>query len=316
MKRCICWRWLLLAGLWWLSTQPVAAHDGAPPAPHDLWTAWNWDPLILSGLILTGWLFLRGVSVLWQRAGANRGITRSQVIAFGGGFFALCVALISPVDALSGALFSVHMLQHMILILVAAPLLVLSGAPIPLLWALPRQYRFDLGRWWKRRVWWQRSWQLLTQPALVWGLHALALWLWHAPDFYQAALRSEWLHRLEHFSFFASALLFWWVVLPMPGRRLHQGLGVLFIFTMAIQSGILGALITFASTPWYLSYGLTAPAWGLTALEDQQLAGVIMWVPAGTVYIITALALLGAWLHKQEQRDAAHQYQIPVCPRE
>ena len=313
MKRCIGWRGLGAACLWLLSTQSVMAHDGAPPAPHDLWSAWNRDPLILSGFILVGWLFVRGTGALWRQAGVNRGITRGQAAMFAGGLFALFVALISPIDAVSGSLFAVHMLQHMILILVAAPLLVLGGAPIWLVWALPRQYRPGLGRGWNRAKWLRSIWQILTQPAVVWGLHALALWLWHAPGFYQAALRNEWIHLFEHFSFFATALLFWWVVLPVHGRyRLNQGLGVLYIFTMALQSGILGALITFALRPWYPSYMLTAPAWGLTALEDQQLAGVIMWVPAGTVYIIVALTLLGAWLHKQEQRDAMHRYQIPA----
>jgi len=313
MKRLLGWREFVAVCLWLLAPQSVMAHDGAPPVPHDLWTAWNRDPLILGGFILVGWLFVRGIGALWRQAGVNRGITRGQAAMFAGGLVALFVALISPIDAVSGSLFAVHMLQHMVLILVTAPLLVLGGAPIWLVWALPRQYRPGLGRWWNRARWLRSTWQILTQPAVVWGLHALALWLWHAPGFYQAALRNEWIHLLEHFSFFATALLFWWVVLPAHGRyRLNQGLGVLYIFTMALQSGILGALITFALRPWYPSYMLTAPAWGLTALEDQQLAGVIMWVPAGTVYIIVALVIFGAWLHKQEQRDAMRHYQIPA----
>ncbi|MGH2524657.1 MAG: cytochrome c oxidase assembly protein, partial [Anaerolineales bacterium] len=198
------------------------------------------------------------------------------------------------------------MAQHMLLILVAAPLLVLGTPLSPFLLALPAPARTVLGRWWKRTSWARMAWHTLTQPVVVWALHTLALWLWHAPGPYQAALGNESLHALEHFSFLSTALLFWWAVARTPGRRTAgQGVSTLYLFTMALQSGLLGVLITFAPQPWYPAYAATTPAWNLTPLEDQQLAGVIMWIPAGVVYLIAALVGLGLWLRVMERADRA-----------
>jgi cytochrome c oxidase assembly factor CtaG len=197
------------------------------------------------------------------------------------------------------------MVQHIILILVAAPLLVLGATPAALIWAVPRRWQRGLGRWWQRQRTLQAGWRILTQPLLVWTLHTIALWAWHAPGLYQAALQSETLHALEHLSFLSTGLLFWWtVVAPYRGKKLAAGPGrLLSVFTMALQSGGLGALITFSPRPWYGAYTSTTTPWNLTPLEDQQLAGVIMWVPAGVVYLVAALVLLGLWLQALERQD-------------
>jgi len=288
--------------LFWV--RPVAAHPGLPPAPHDLWTAWNWQPALLGGLTLTTWAYLRGVCTLWQRAGVGRSITLRQTAFFYGGLTTLFIALISPLDALSAALFSAHMTQHMLLIMLAAPLLVLSGPPVWLVWAMPPTGRRKLGQWWNRAGLLHTIWQVLSQPLIVWALHALALWLWHAPRFYAAALQNEFVHGIEHFSFFATALLFWWTVLPTHARsRLPAGIALLYLFTMAMQSGILGMLLTFAPTPWIAAYVSTSAAWGLTALADQQWAGLIMWGPMSVIYLVAILALLGKWLRAAEQAE-------------
>jgi putative membrane protein len=221
--------------------------------------------------------------------------------AFAGGWLAVVIALVSPLDRLANVLFSAHMTQHMLLVLAAAPLLSL-GAPLgPTLLALPPAWRIALGRGWPgSRL--QVVWSWLSRPAVAWGLHAGVLWAWHAPGPYQAALQAEWLHSLEHLSLLGTALLFWWVVFH-PNRQ-HAWLrgpgGTLFIFLQALQSGLLGALITLASQPWYGAYQSTTAAWGLSALSDQQLAGAIMWVPAGMVYVVGALGVLGVWLSAAE----------------
>jgi cytochrome c oxidase assembly factor CtaG len=130
---------------------------------------------------------------------------------------------------------------------------------------------------------------------VAWGLHAAALWAWHAPALFEAAVVHESVHILQHASFFVTALLFWWSLLSgRDGQRV--GLAVLCLSTTALHGGALGALLAMAGQAWYSVYEATAPLWGLTALEDQQLGGLIMWVPAGLVYLGAALALLASWL--------------------
>jgi cytochrome c oxidase assembly factor CtaG len=130
----------------------------------------------------------------------------------------------------------------------------------------------------------------------------VVLWSWHAPALFQATLASEFVHALQHASFLFSALLFWWAVIHGRQRALGFGLAVLYMFTTALHSGLLGALLTFAKSVWYPVYSDQTRAWGLTPLEDQQIGGLIMWVPAGLVYITAALALFAGWLRESEAR--------------
>jgi putative membrane protein len=281
----------------------VWAHPGEPPQPHDLWSAWPVSLGPVLGLALMAWLYARGYGA-WARRGRGLGW---RAVAFAAGWLALALALVTPLDPLGHALFAAHMAQHLLLILVAAPLLVLSAPLGPLLLGLPGSAGAALGAWWRRAGGLQRAWQWLSAPAVAWGLHTLALWVWHAPGLYQSALTSDWLHGLEHFAFLGTALLFWWAVLH-PRRQsgwIAGPGGALYVFTMALQSGLLGALITFAEQTWYPAYAATTAAWGLTPLEDQQLAGVVMWVPAGMVYLGAALGVLAHWFAVMERREAA-----------
>ncbi|CAN5716044.1 cytochrome c oxidase assembly protein [soil metagenome] len=279
----------------------VAAHPGEPLAPHDLWSAWTLDPWVLAGIALSVGLYVRGVRRLWGKAGTGRGIRRWQVWCYAGGVAALFAALVSPLDALGGVLFSAHMLQHVVLMLVAAPLLVLGMPLIPFLWALPMRWRQRLGGW-ARNPDLRGIWYVFTYPAVAWLLHAGAIWVWHVPALYQATLYSEAVHIVQHLSFFGTALLFWWVALESSRRRRRAfGFGVLYVFTTAVHSSILGALLTFSLVLWYPAYAPTTAAWGLTPLEDQQLGGLVMWVPAGIVYVVAALMLLAAGLGLTER---------------
>jgi cytochrome c2 len=130
----------------------------------------------------------------------------------------------------------------------------------------------------------------------------VVLWIWHAPGLFQAALASEPVHALQHLSFLASALLFWWALIHGRQGQMGYGPAVLYLFTTSMHSGALGALLTFAPAPWYPAYGENAAAWGLTAVEDQQLAGLIMWVPAGAVYLLAGLGLFASCLRELERR--------------
>lgn len=285
-------------GLVMLSANDAVSAQAAT-APAEI--GWNWNPLIGVSLAFAGWRYMDGVWALWRRSGVGRGVTRRQVGFFWAGMATLFIALISPVDALGEVLFSAHMVQHMLLMLVAAPLLVLGMPPVALAWAMPQRWRRPAAQWWHRQAPLQKIWQFITQPLVVWVLFAAVLWGWHLPVLYQAALRDPTIHMIEHASFIGAALLFWWS-LPLHGERnsAGYGLGIFSIFTTAMHSSVLGVLLTVGTTVWYPDYALTTAAWGLTPLEDQQLAGLIMWVPSGILFLVAILALLGLWLHRME----------------
>jgi putative membrane protein len=272
------------------------AHSGEPLRPHDLWTAWEFEPGVVLPLLLSALLYAVG-------ARSTRGVARFQRACFWSGWTVLALALVSPLHPLGGALFSAHMAQHEILMLIAAPLLVLSRPLVPFLWGLPFAWRRAAGRWSKAGPV-QGAWRWLTAPFVAWTVHAVVLWVWHAPPLFQATISSELVHSAQHASFLVSALLFWWALF-FARDRIGYGMGVLYVFTTAIHTGILGALLTFAPSLWYPEYGETAPNWGLTGLEDQQIGGLIMWVPAGTVYTIAGLALFAACLRNSGREYAS-----------
>ncbi|HEY0406833.1 MAG TPA: cytochrome c oxidase assembly protein [Pyrinomonadaceae bacterium] len=279
------------------------AHEGKPHSFQDLWSAWGRDPLIIAGLALTAWAYWRGLRRVWRESARGRKVLRREAWAFACGWLALFVALVSPLHPWGEALFSAHMTQHEVLMLVAAPLLVLGRPLVPFLWALPARWRPAVGSVGKRRGA-QTVWRTLTNPLVAWLIHAVALWVWHVPALFQATLRSDLVHTLQHLSFLGSALLFWWALIH--GRRGLMGYGaaVLYMFTTSLHSGVLGALITFARSPWYPAYANSTASWGLTPLEDQQLGGLIMWIPAGLVYIIAGLALMAGWMRESERSVA------------
>jgi putative membrane protein len=279
----------------------VCAHEGKPHTWHELARTWAFEPVVSVSLALSGLLYVVGVRKLWREAEVGRGVRRWEAWAFAGGWFALFVALVSPLHPWGRVLFSAHMTQHEILMLVAAPLVVLGRPLVAFLWALPLKCARAVGSW-ARAAWWQSVWRALTNPFVAWAIHAVALWVWHAPVLFQATLQSEWVHTAQHLSFLVSALLFWWALIHGRQGWMGYGAGVLYVFTTSVHSGLLGALITFARSVWYPAYdGLTA-SWGLTPLEDQQLGGLIMWIPAGLVYIAAGLALFAGWLRESEAR--------------
>ncbi len=294
-----------------VAAAPAAAlaHPGQPPQPHDLAGAWSADPTVLFGVAVLGWIYLRGVSAVWRSASAGRGVRRWQVVSFAGGMLALMVALVSPLDVLSQALFSAHMAQHLLLILAAGPLLAASSLELASLWALPLSWRRGLSRWWRHNRRLRPVWQAATTPAAILALHVGTMWAWHAPALYEAALGNEAVHALEHLTFLGSGIVFWWALLRV-GRSgaMDYAFGVLYAFAAFLLSGLLGALLTFSTAPWYAIYLPRTAAWGMTPMQDQQLAGLIMWIPAGVVYSAAGIAVFLAWLTRAEQADA----QVPA----
>jgi putative membrane protein len=290
------------------SAHSALAHEVGPADFNELKYWWVFDPGIVIPLVLAVSLYAVGVARL--RRVNKHGIGALEISCFIAGWLTLVIALVSPLHPWGSVLFSAHMTQHELLMLVAAPLLVLGRPTIPFLWALPRSSARRLNRLTKA-TWWQYLWRRITAPFVAWLIHAVVLWTWHLPALFQATLENEFVHALQHFSFLFSALLFWWAILHGPQRAIGFGAGVLYMFTTALHSGLLGALLTFAGAVWYPVYNGTTQSWGLTPLQDQQLGGLIMWVPAGVTYIIAGLALFAGWLRESELRAGA-----PVVSRE
>lgn len=274
----------------------ATAHDGGWAAAGDGWLRWNSAPLVALNIGFVSSLYIYGLVKFWRRSGMGRGVSILQAASFGAGIAALAVTLLSPLDALSGELFTAHMIQHMVLMNLAAPLLVL-GSPA-LVWSrvLPRPWQAALNSWRGRNLP-SATGSLLWRPWLGWLLYAAALWLWHLPVLYHAALDHPRVHDLQHLSLFAAAFLFWRVLLePDRRRRLSRGLGVVYLFTTSLHATLLGVFMALAPRVWYAGYAGGAAAWNLTPLEDQQLAGLIMWMPACMVYAVAAAVLFVLWL--------------------
>jgi len=274
------------------STEAFAHAAGSAPSSA---LAWNWEPWEMATIAACASLYAIGLRKLWHEAGGARGIGRVRAAAFAAGLATLIVALASPLDALGAQLFSAHMAQHELLMLVAAPLLVLGRPLATWTWAFGPQTRRALGALARSRVF-AAGWARMTTPAAAWIQHAVIVWIWHAPVLFDAALAHRGVHALQHISFIASALLFWWALLPRPGVRATAAAASLYLFTTMLHTGALGALFTLSPVAWYAPYRETTQAWGLSPVDDQQLGGLIMWIPAGAVYAAVGLALFGRWL--------------------
>ncbi|MBV8701085.1 MAG: cytochrome c oxidase assembly protein [Bradyrhizobium sp.] len=289
---------LLLA----LLAQPAWGHGISDVDPGSLW---SYDPWLLTPLYLVGIGFYAGTQRLWQNAGAGRGVSFRQVAAFWTGWLIVALAVTSPLHWLGERLFTAHMIEHELLMLVAAPLMAFARINGPLLWSLPPSFRPAAGRVLSFTPL-AGAWALASHPLSATILHGAALWVWHAPPLYAWALASPVVHRLQHVSFFATALLFWWVLLHGRGRgrsmRVRDGIAIACLFVTVLHSGVLGALLTLSTRIWIPGQDALAGAFGLSPLEDQQLAGILMWVPMGTLYTAAALFFAYRWLTRMDAR--------------
>ena len=261
------------------------------------------DVTVLAGLAAAAAGYGRG----WRRLRrGRRPASGRRAAAFGAGLAVVAVALLPPLDALAGTLFAAHMAQHMLLVMVAAPLLVLGAPGLPLAVALTPAWRRRLARL-RRHAAVASARRLLTRPAVAWGVHVAALWAWHLPGPYQAALASAPLHAAEHACFLGTAVVFWWVVLSAESRRrLAPGFAMLYLFAAALQGSALGAVLTFAPVPLYPLQ--------TSSLADQQLAGLVMWVPADLVYLGTAGVLFMRWLASLEAASPRREEAVVPVP--
>lgn len=275
----------------------LLGHAGSSLEPHDVWTAWTLDPLIVVLLAAAAVAYRRG-----SREGPSD--TPARRAALWGGLGAIVLALVSPVDAMSGVLVSAHMVQHVLLILVAAPLLAVSAPGGALLRGTPRGVR-SAARSARRTIGLDAArLRRLRSPIARWLLYVVTLWVWHASVVYGLAVENPFFHATEHAMFLASAFLVWSAILGPARVRVTPGLALLGVFTLGLQGIFLSVLLTFAREPYYAEYLAPPAAWGLDPLADQQLAGVLMWIPAGFVHTGIALFLLVRWLRELDDGDS------------
>ena len=266
---------------------PLSAHVTGIVTPAVLWSTWSFEPVVLVTLALTSLVYARGVHRLRSRAAGHTGtVSRANISSFAAGQIVLLVALISPLDALGGTLLSAHMAQHGLLAGVAPPLLLLGAPGVALAWGGSGiQILRRLAPVWRSLGALAR---FLSTPMRATIIHGVTMWLWHAPLLFGAAVEHEWVHALQHLSFFLPAVLFWRALLAEPSTG-HAAAATSAAFVTFMHTGLLGGLITMAPVPLYSVYAGRTAAWGLTALADQQLAGLFMWIPLGLPYAAAGL---------------------------
>ncbi|MFL6675590.1 MAG: cytochrome c oxidase assembly protein [Massilia sp.] len=285
----------LTAILLWLAAGAAFAHDVEEEHVAREALQWGAEPWVLACLALSLLLYAVGAWRLWPRTRQSRPRMAKQVACFGAGWITLVLALASPLDPAGSLAFSAHMVQHELLMIIAAPLMVLGRPLGAWVWALPPSWRVGVGAATRARPA-ALVWNAITRPLAAWMLHFAALWLWHVPALFQYALRNNGIHALQHASFLFTALLFWWAVLGKQGLHASRGASIIYLFSTMMHTGALGALFTMSETVWYPVYGHSALAFGLSALEDQQLGGLIMWIPGGLAYVAAGLVLGAGWL--------------------
>lgn len=248
--------------------------------------------ITLAPAVLLGAAYATGWMRLARRARVGPRPWRPALMA--GAVAVLAVALVSPLDALAHARFDAHMLQHVLLTMVAAPALLLADPFPALLWAMPAAARRALGRHLVRGTPLRTFWSMLVALPLAWCLHAITIWLWHVPVLYEAALGHPALHALQHLMFIATAVLFWWpVVGPAPrlGPPAAPGRCVAYLVLAAFQSAALGLALVLSPRPLYPTYAAAADA-----LEAQARGGLVMWGVGGAIEMAAVLAVLWRFL--------------------
>jgi putative membrane protein len=263
---------------------------------------WTFDAPVTMPLLITAGLYWVGVTRLWNRAGYFHGASLPQVACFWSGWLVLAAALVSPLHQASRSVFTAHMIEHELVMAVAAPLLVFARPLGPFLWALPQWLRRRVGLW-SKKVWWTSIWRGLTIPLVATVLHGATIWLWHVPAFFDAALVREPIHWLQHASFLFSALLFWWSLLAAPAARYGYGQSIGHLFATAGHTSLLGLILFLSPRILFPLQSVGEAVRGLEPLEDQQLAGLVMWIPSGLIYTGAALACAAFWISRSA---AAH----------
>lgn len=288
---------------WLAVVEPVAAHGAdslTPPKPSDILLDWTFDPLIAIPLLVAGIAYVWAVRRVEREHPANP-VPRIRTVCFLAGLVAIEIALQSIVERYDTTFLWVHMIQHIILTLIAPPLLAL-GAPVTLLLRVSSsdvRHRFLLPVLHSRIV------SVLSFPVFTWFFFAGVMWATHFSPIYQESLIDPGVHDLEHLLFLTAGILFWWPAValdPSPWRMNHPA-RMLYTGLQMPQNTFLAFVILNASTPLYAHYANLNLGWGLPPLADQQLAGAIMWLVGDLVFMVSMILMLAGWM-RSEEREA------------
>ena len=295
---------LAVAGIWQLVIGASAAYAHGGVAPGDnLWLAWNTsNPLPTLFLFVAAYLYING---LGKREHPSHPVSIWHRISFFSGLFVIFMALQSPIDPLAEHYFFIHQVQHL-MIRMLGPLLVLLGAPLTPtlrglpLWALQGGVRAAV-----RQNWVRGAYHRLTNPAVAVGIFMGALYIWQIPFLHDTAVRNDYVHEVMHASMLFSGFLFWWLVIdPKPHRsRLHYGLRVLYLGLIVLPNTVLGAGITFSRGLLYQSYTEVEKPLMLSAITDQQLGGLFLWVAGDMMSIVAAGIVMIMWYQREQEKD-------------
>jgi cytochrome c oxidase assembly factor CtaG len=283
---------------------PVLAHGPVPteaPTAATLLFGWTWEPiptLAIAGIV-TWWLWaVRRV----DGAHPTNRVPRRRTVAFLAGMLALAFALVSGIERYDTSLFSIHMVQHVLLMLVAAPLLALA-APVTLVLRLSSA---ETRRRWLLPVLHSRVVGFLAHPVVAWVMFAVMMWATHFSPLFNASLEDPFIHDLEHVLFLSGALLFWWPAValdPAPWRMSHPA-RIGYLFTQMTQNTFLAVVILNATTVLYPHYATLVRPWGMAAIDDQRLAAGIMWIAGDAVFLTAILAVVAGWMRAEARNEA------------
>ena len=289
-----------------LAAMAVAGH-GLHDPDRPLWSAWNVDPELLVPVALAASFYLRGLA-RWPEP--SRPHPPWRTASYLGGLALVVVAIESPLDVLGQHHFTFHMLQHELLLMVAAPLILLGAPTTPTLRGMPRWLRLGVVRRLARRTSVRWLYRAITHPLLALALLTTMLWAWHlVPGWYDAALRDELLHDVQHLSYAVAGVLFWWGVIdPAPLRsRMSYPLRMVYLLVGGTPKHFLAALITFAGDPLYDIYSEVAPIVALTLKDDQSIGGLIMWAPSQMMHLAVIAAVFFVWFARSEREQLARE---------
>lgn len=269
-------------------------------------TEWNLEPSILIGTVIIMALYLYAIGLLRKPYKLIDGVKPSQVIFFWSGILIIFFALVSPIDEIGDRyLFSVHMVQHLLLTIVGPPLILIGIPEVLLKPLLSKRFILPIAR-------------VLLNPFVAFFLFNADFWLWHIPSFYDATLTNQNIHILEHLTFIIFALIYWWPIFsPMSEQlpRLSIGGQILYMFFGGMPMVALGAGLTFAP-PLYAPYIHAPRLWGLSPATDQQLGGLIMWIPGNIIVIVIVSILFIRWMQHQEAKQRAQETLEPASTSE
>jgi putative membrane protein len=286
----------LLQLVW--DTPAAHAHNGIENGQNPF-TAWNWNPLATLLLLMVAYLYLNGLAN-WTRP--SHPISRWQKAAFFTGLFTIFIALQSPLDNLSEHMLSFHQLQHFLLRMLG-PLLVLLGAPLtPMLRGLPLWVLQGFVRPTVRHPLARAAYDKMTNPVITVAIFMGVLYLWQIPGGFNLALRNEFVHAIMHMTMMSSGFLFYWAVIdPAPRRsRVHYGVRVLYLGLIVLPNTLLGAVIAFSKGIIYSGYEGVYQPFDMSLLTDQQIGGLVLWVPGDMMSILVAGIVMVMWYEREE----------------